>query len=97
MDAIDAMYLETITRRDEERPIHALGDGKLELRGRKITPRWARVGLDEGSRATVALMVGESEEHAELLMLTVPDARVLIAMLADAVHAPLPTPDSRRR
>ncbi|HWL45601.1 MAG TPA: hypothetical protein VNQ73_21850 [Ilumatobacter sp.] len=88
-DAQVELFVDEHQRRVEARPVHVRNDGLAELRGRRVVPRWARVGVD-GSRATVALMTGEDEEHAELLMLTVPDARALVAMLTGALGAGLP-------
>ena len=64
----------------------------VELRGRPVVPRWATRGTGPDGKALVMTVFGESEDQVEILGMTVPDARHLIAILERALAAPVIRP-----
>jgi hypothetical protein len=46
----------------------------------------------EGSRSMVILGLGDELDDASFFWLTIPDAHELVQRVADALHAPPPTP-----
>lgn len=65
-----------------------LRENERYLSGRPITPMWAARAVVDNDRAVIALTLGERVVAPEVLALTVPDARRLVAMLGNALDAP---------
>ena len=89
---LERWIVETDRRRSSQRPMRLTGDGQVELKGRQIQPMWAYKGTSYAGRASVmvALGRGPDDDDYELVGLTVPDARELMAMLQQALDAPAP-------
>ena len=87
--------LERIERQHQrERDAHPLItnglQGRLGLRSRPVTVRWAMRGENEETgRACVSVALGESLDDIELLGLSIPDARRLIEALQCALDGPI--------
>ena len=84
-------------RRAGRRPMVNLGDGRVAVRSSLADVAMVTKGLTSAGRIMVLLGLTPlvSEPELELFALSVPEARRLAALLADALAAPAPRPASQ--
>jgi len=77
-------------RRSSQRPVHWVGHGQISFKGRQVRPLWAFKAPSTTGRTSVMVALGQStdDDDYELIGLSVPDARLLVSLVQDAVDAP---------
>ncbi|MEO8696587.1 MAG: hypothetical protein ABI658_23955 [Acidimicrobiales bacterium] len=89
-DVYEQLIVDSDARRSSRRPVQMVGDGQLHFRGRHLRPLWAFKAPSTTGRASVMVAFGQStdDDDYELVGLSVPDARLLLSLVQDAVDAP---------
>lgn len=84
------LVVDSERRRSSRRPVQLLGDGQIHFKGRQVRPLWALKAPSTTGRASVMVALGRSadDDDYELIGLSVPDARLLLRLVQDAVDAP---------
>ena len=67
-------------------PIANIDGNRIEFRSRPVTVRWATKGTSADGRTSVSLALGDRLADMEILALSIPDARRLIAALESALN-----------
>lgn len=89
-DDVMRLVVDLDRRRSSQRPVKWVGDGQLSFKARQVQPLWAFKAPSTTGRAAVMVAFGRStdDDDYELVGLTVPDARLLLSLVQDAVDAP---------
>jgi hypothetical protein len=77
-------------RRCSQRPVQLVGEGQIQFKSRQARPLWAFKAPSTTGRTAVMVALGQStdDDDYELIGFSVPDARVLLRLVQDAVDAP---------
>jgi hypothetical protein len=87
-DDVAQLIVDTDQRQSLQRPVRSIGDGQFELRARPVLPLWSWRGPSADGRAVVLVALGDGSDDYEVIGLSVPDARQLVALLHEALDAP---------
>jgi hypothetical protein len=87
-DDFAQLIVDTDQRQSLQRPVRSIGDGQFELRARPVLPLWSWRGPSADGRAVVLVALGDGSDDYEVIGLSVPDARQLVALLHEALDAP---------
>ena len=84
------MVVDSDKRRSSQRPVKWVGDGQISFTARQVQPLWAFKAPSTAGRASVMVAFGRStdDDDYELIGLSVPDARLLLRLVQDALDAP---------
>jgi hypothetical protein len=89
-EIVERLMVDSDERRSSRRPVQGVGDGQISFRARQVRALWAFKAPSTTGRSSVMVALGRDtdDDDYQLIGLSVPDARELMAMLQAALDAP---------